>query len=118
MGQSLTINRLDSKKLDQLCSATHFTAAEIKDWLKLYSKSCPKEGLGREQFAKLYGGYFSSTTANNRANRNEAFASLMFDAFDSDHNGIIDFEEFLTAISITTRGDAQEKLTCTPTCFY
>jgi Ca2+-binding EF-hand superfamily protein len=33
-----------------------------------------------------------------------------FDTFDADHNGTIDFDEFLLAVSATSQGDLDERL--------
>lgn len=37
-------------------------------------------------------------------------ADYVFDAYDRDKNGVIDFKEFMTTLSITCRGDIREKL--------
>ncbi len=38
------------------------------------------------------------------------FLRYAFDTFDADHNGTIDFEEFLLAVSATSQGDLDERL--------
>lgn len=38
---------------------------------------------------------------------------LIFNVFDSNKDGSIDFPEFVNALSIMTRGNAEEKLECT-----
>ena len=40
------------------------------------------------------------------------FAQLMFNLFDFDRNGKLEFHEFMHALSITTRGKLDEKLKC------
>lgn len=40
----------------------------------------------------------------------EKFCNHVFKVFDTDGSGLIDFKEFLIAISITAQGDATKKL--------
>ena len=38
------------------------------------------------------------------------YKEFAFKTFDYDHNGVIDFSEFLSVLSVTTQGDVKEKL--------
>ena len=40
------------------------------------------------------------------------FAEYLFDFLNKDNDGIVSFEEYLEAISITCRGSLEEKLKC------
>ena len=39
-------------------------------------------------------------------------ADLIFNAFDTKHDGVIEFAEFITVMSTMTRGSPEEKLEC------
>lgn len=41
-----------------------------------------------------------------------SFAGFVFNVFDKDLDGNITFNEFIMALSITSRGNIDEKLTC------
>lgn len=41
-----------------------------------------------------------------------AFAALIFDQLDVSEKGLIEFREFVTALSTASRGTTEEKLTC------
>ncbi|CAG5109983.1 Oidioi.mRNA.OKI2018_I69.chr2.g4441.t1.cds [Oikopleura dioica] len=64
---------------------------------------CPAGELSREDFIDIYASFFEKGDACD-------FANIIFKVFDINGDGTIDFEEFLSALSITSKGTMDEKL--------
>ena len=67
-------------------------------------KDCPTGQLTRDKFIDLYKMFIWVGNA-------EQYCEHVFRTFDTDQNGIIDFEEFLFAMYVTSARTAEEKLT-------
>ncbi|CAD5115735.1 DgyrCDS4681 [Dimorphilus gyrociliatus] len=81
---------------------THFKSKEIKEWHDKFKKDFPSGIIKRHEFRKIY------MELTNK--KSEELADYVFDAYDQDKNGVIDFKEFMITLSITCRGDIKEKL--------
>jgi Ca2+-binding EF-hand superfamily protein len=96
-------SKLKQETVDKLISETYFTEKEIRQWHKGFLKDCPDGLLTEAGFIKIYTQFFPHGDPSK-------FASLVFRVFDENNDGSIEFHEFIRALSITSRGNLDEKL--------
>jgi neuronal calcium sensor 1 len=117
-------SKLSQQELIDLQKATHFDKKELQQWYKGefqsvgvhviprelttratlgFLKDCPSGMLTKAEFQKIYKQFFPFGDPS-------SFADYVFNVFDSDKSGSIDFKEFICALSVTSRGKMEDKL--------
>ncbi|KAJ7591189.1 hypothetical protein C8J56DRAFT_781980 [Mycena floridula] len=102
MGKSQS--KLSPEQLSDLQKNTYFDKKELQQWLyKGFRKDCPSGHLDKAEFSRIYKQFFPFGDP-------AEFANYVFNVFDENKNGTIDFKEFICALSVTSRGQLDEKL--------
>ena len=96
-------SKLAPQALSDLTENTSFTEDEIRRWYKEFQRDFPGGELSIDQFKDVYVQHFPDGDATK-------FAEHVFRTFDKDDDHRLNFREFLTALSVTARGDSVDRL--------
>merc|ERR1739838_319535 len=96
-------SKLNKEVLDELTVKTKFSQAELQHWYKGFLKDCPTGKLSADEFGTIYRQFFPQGDPT-------LFARFVFDVFDENKDGTIEFDEFIMALSVTSRGTLDDKL--------
>lgn len=96
-------SKLSQKDLATLQKETKFDKRELQQWYKGFRKDCPSGELSKPEFQRIYRQFFPHGDPSQ-------FADYVFNVFDKDKSGKIDFKEFICTLSITSRGALEDKL--------
>jgi Ca2+-binding EF-hand superfamily protein len=94
---------LDSTYLQQLSKRSHFSYKEIELMYTSFRMECGSAEFTKDQFKVIY-------SRLHPVEECEEYSSLVFQAFDTNGNGSVDFEEFVLGLSSSCRGSVEEKL--------
>jgi Ca2+-binding EF-hand superfamily protein len=94
---------LPPQLVEELETMTAFSYAEINDLYRQFRNDCPDLRMTATQFRNLY----KETFPNGNPDK---FAEHVFQAFDKENKGYIDFRQFLTTLSAQLKGNFEEKL--------
>eukprot|EP00061_Rhincodon_typus_P015882 g43808.t1 len=89
--------------LEQLQGQTKFTKKELQVLYRGFKTECPSGVVNEETFKQIYSQFFPQGDSS-------MYAHFLFNAFDTDHNGSVSFENFVTGLSVILRGSIEDKL--------
>jgi len=99
MGNNQT--QIKKEELEKLHSKTHFDQKELKAMFKQFKKETPSGAINKDEFRDVM---------KQMGVVDSFLQDLIFNVFDDNKDGSINFQEFVTALSVMTRGDPNEKL--------
>jgi len=94
---------LSQSEIYTLKESTQFTGKEIREWYEKFHSDYPSGFIAKDQFISMYQRMFPDGDAS-------TFAEHIFNAYDQDGNGVIDFKEFLVTLNVTSKGTLDDKL--------
>ncbi len=97
--------KLSSKDLKFLMKQTGQSKEDVSALFASFVENNPDAILSKTEFCALY-----DKLRPESAEQIDEIAGYIFECFDSDNNGTINFNEFMIAYALTSRGDYEDKL--------
>ncbi|XP_062376143.1 Kv channel-interacting protein 2-like isoform X1 [Sardina pilchardus] len=89
--------------LDKLQEQTKFTKKELQVLYRGFKNECPSGVVNEETFKHIYSQFFPQGDSS-------TYAHFLFEAFDTNKNGSVSFEDFVAGLSIILRGSINDRL--------
>ncbi|XP_068177624.1 A-type potassium channel modulatory protein KCNIP2-like [Antennarius striatus] len=89
--------------LDRLVQHTNFSKKELQVLYRGFKNECPSGVVNEETFKTIYAQFFPQGDSS-------MYAHFLFEAFDTNNNGSVSFEDFVVSLSIILRGSITDKL--------
>ncbi|XP_032081399.1 Kv channel-interacting protein 2 isoform X1 [Thamnophis elegans] len=89
--------------LEQLQEQTKFSRKELQVLYRGFKNECPSGIVNEESFKQIYSQFFPQGDSS-------TYATFLFNAFDTDHDGSVSFEDFVAGLSIILRGTVDDRL--------
>ncbi|KAK7930255.1 hypothetical protein WMY93_006650 [Mugilogobius chulae] len=89
--------------LDRLVQQTNFSRKELQILYRGFKNECPNGVVNEETFKSIYSQFFPQGDSS-------TYAHFLFEAFDTQNNGAVSFEDFVVSLSIILRGSTADKL--------
>merc|ERR1712156_435686 len=96
------VGQIENEEIVALQKKTSLTAAEIKEQHQVFKKMCPKGLMTKKQFL--------DNSSELLGEEGSFMAERLFNVFDDDKNGTMDFGEFILATNCTSLSDPQAKV--------
>ncbi|KAG7263589.1 hypothetical protein CRUP_035572, partial [Coryphaenoides rupestris] len=91
------------ESMDKLQEQTKFTKKELQVLYRGFKNECPSGVVNEDNFKTIYSQFFPQGDSS-------MYAHFLFEAFDTDKNGSVSFEDFVFGLSIILRGTINDRL--------
>uniref|UniRef100_A0A8B9R871 Potassium voltage-gated channel interacting protein 2 n=1 Tax=Astyanax mexicanus TaxID=7994 RepID=A0A8B9R871_ASTMX len=89
--------------LEKLQEQTKFTKKELQVLYRGFKNECPSGVVNEDTFKIIYSQFFPQGDSS-------TYAHFLFEAFDTNKNGSVSFEDFVIGLSIILRGTINDRL--------